>query len=327
MLNVEALALTVDRPPSSVDTGRRPYRGRFAPSPTGSLHFGSLVAAVASYLSARQAGGLWLLRIDDLDRVREVPGSAGHIVQTLACFGFEWDGPIVRQSERTERYIAALAQLIESGLAYPCSCSRKTILAASPASPGEEPRYPGWCRSGARDPEAPCAMRFKVEPGDVTFEDEVHGVVRIDVAADCGDFVIKRRDGLFAYQLAVVVDDADQDITHVVRGADLLDSTPRQLLLQRALGLAHPMYAHVPLATDAQGVKLSKSAGAGKVDDTRPVEEIWRALQFLRQSPPPPLREASLETLWTWAVEHWTTAPLKGLRRGTIVASSTDASG
>ena len=303
------------------------YRGRFAPSPTGPLHFGSLVAAVASYLEARKAGGEWLVRIEDVDRLREVPGSADEIIRTLATFGFEWTGSIVRQSARTEAYEAALARLIRAGLAYPCSCSRKEIAASlNNAAGSEEARYPGFCRQGPRDPSVAMAMRFRVEPGEVEFVDQIQGSIRLDVDRDCGDFVIKRRDGFFAYQLAVVVDDADQGITHVVRGADLLTSAPRQILLQRALALPTPVYAHVPLATDRQGMKLSKSAGAGAVDVTKPVDELWRSLDFLRQSPPEQLRNADLRTLWAWAVEHWTTAPIRGLRQIAVVASSTGRS-
>lgn len=302
---------------------RAAYRGRFAPSPTGALHFGSLIAAVASYLAARKAGGEWLIRIEDVDRTREVPGSADSIVRALDAFGFEWTGSIVRQSDRTPAYQAALERLRHADLIYECSCSRKAIAEATADQTRDEPRYPGWCRSGSCDPSLPCAIRFKVEPGRVAFDDEIAGHLAIDVSADCGDFVITRRDGLFAYQLAVVVDDAEQGITHVVRGADLLTSTPRQLLLQRSLGFAEPAYAHVPLATDEHGVKLSKSAGAGAVDVTKPAEEIWRALHFLRQTPPAQLRSADLETLWSWAVEYWTTAPLKGLGQAAVVASST----
>lgn len=298
------------------------YRGRFAPSPTGALHFGSLVAAVASYLAARRQGGEWLVRIEDVDRTREVPGSADGIVTTLATFGFEWTGSIVRQSDRIERYEAALSELQRLELVYPCSCSRKSIAAAAPAASDDEPRYLGWCRRGVLDQAVPRALRFKVERS-ADFVDAIQGSVSIDVQHDCGDFVVKRRDGLFAYHLAVVVDDAEQGVTEVVRGADLLTSTPRHILLQQALGLATPAYAHVPVATDDQGVKFSKSADAGAVDVTKAGEEIWRALQFLRQSPPLELRSADLQTLWTWAVENWTTEPLKGLRRVATIASST----
>ena len=301
-----------------------PYRGRFAPSPTGPLHFGSLVTAVASYLDARRAGGEWLLRIEDVDRTREVPGSADLILRSLESLGFEWAGPIAWQSDRTALYEAALERLANNSCVYPCSCSRKAIASASVGiSETDEPRYPGWCRLGPREAGRPCAIRFKVDAGPVSFDDGIQGRQVMDVDAEAGDFVVKRRDGLFAYQLAVVVDDAEQRISHVVRGADLLTSTPRQILLQRALNLSTPQYAHVPLATDDRGVKLSKSAGAGAVDVTKPAEELWRTLHFLRQSPPAELRHARVETLWSWAVEHWTTCPLKGLHQTAIVASST----
>jgi len=299
--------------PSQVASTAR-YRGRFAPSPTGPLHFGSLVAATASYLAARKAHGDWLVRIEDVDRTREVPGSADDILRTLEQFGFEWTEPVVRQSARTELYAGALAQLTQSGRIYPCSCSRKEI-AASNLQSQDEPYYPGWCRDEPRRPGVACATRFRVDSNVVSFVDEIQGVISSDVSADSGDFVLKRRDGLFAYQLAVVVDDADQAVTHVVRGADLLTSTPRQLLVQQSLQMNTPEYAHVPLAIDDKGVKLSKSAGAGAVDTSHVVEELWRALHFLRQQPPEELRSYPLRQLWSWAVEHWTTAPLRGARR------------
>ena len=295
------------------------YRGRFAPSPTGALHFGSLTAALASYVAARQAGGDWLVRIEDVDRQRTVPGSAEAIIAMLRAFGFQWTesvaSPIVRQSERTPLYTKALTQLLQSGAAYECSCSRAEIaaVAGTQTADGDEARYPGWCRAGVRDPTRPRAIRLRTPPGIVAFDDDMQGVVAIDVAEQVGDFVIRRRDGFFAYQLAVVVDDADQRITHVVRGADLLTSTPRQILLQRALGLPTPRYAHVPLATDANGVKLSKSAGAAAIDTDHPAVQLWRVLSFLRQNPPPELRESELTTIWTWAFEHFDPAALRGV--------------
>jgi glutamyl-Q tRNA(Asp) synthetase len=295
------------------------YRGRFAPSPTGDLHFGSLVAAVASYLAARSANGDWLVRIEDIDSPREVPGSADSILRTLDAFGFEWTGSIARQSERTAAYQEALDRLASAGHVYRCSCSRKEIAALGQ---GDEPRYPGTCRHGPLHPGNACAIRFMVEPGYLSFIDEIQGSVAVDISAESGDFVVKRRDGLFAYQLAVVVDDAEQGVTHVVRGGDLLTSTPRQLLLQQSLGLATPAYAHVPLATDHHGVKLSKSAGAGAVMATKPAEELWRVLQFLRQGPPPELRSSSLRSLWEWAVHHWTTTPLRGLSQAAVESDS-----
>jgi glutamyl-Q tRNA(Asp) synthetase len=307
------------------DQSRSRYRGRFAPSPTGHLHFGSLVAAVASYLAARQAGGEWLVRIEDLDEPRVVPGSTESILRTLADFEFEWTESIVRQSERSDLYEAALKRLYEAGRVYPCSCSRKEIAAAG--QDGEEARYPGWCRNGPLHLNAPVAIRFRTDPGEIAFNDEIQGPVRSDVNAESGDFVLKRRDGLFAYQLAVVVDDAEQGVTHVVRGADLLSSTPRQLLVQQALGFAAPRYAHVPLATDHRSVKLSKSAGAGAVDATKPAQELWRALQFLRQQPPGELRSSPLKPLWEWAVHHWTTSPLHGIREAVVDAELVNKTG
>src|SRR5262245_30741435 len=222
---------------------RGAYRGRFAPSPTGPLHFGSLVAAVGSYLSARAADGAWLIRIEDIDPPREVPGSADSIVATLAGFGFEWNESIVFQSERSDLYREALERLTASGAAYPCSCSRSEIAAAGTGGPDDEPRYPGWCRSGVRSPQRAQAIRLPVSDECVAFDDAIQGRVTANVAETVGDFVIRRRDGLTAYQLAVSVDDAAQDITHVVRGADLLESTPRQILLQRTLDFAPPKYA------------------------------------------------------------------------------------
>jgi glutamyl-Q tRNA(Asp) synthetase len=295
-----------------------PYRGRFAPSPTGDLHFGSLVAAVAGYVCARQAGGDWIVRIEDLDTQREVPGSAERIIATLQRFGFEWTESIVRQSARVDLYTAALTELLQSGAAYACSCSRAEIgaVAATAANGdelGDELRYPGWCRNGVRDPSRPVAFRFRTPPGLTAFTDDIRGLTQINVDAQVGDFIIRRRDGFFAYQLAVVVDDAAQGITHVVRGADLLSSTPRQILLQRALGLPPPRYAHVPLATDGNGVKLSKSAGAAAIDLERPGAQLWRVLRFLGQNPPPELRESQLPAIWMWAFEHWTLVPLGGM--------------
>jgi glutamyl-Q tRNA(Asp) synthetase len=297
------------------------YRGRFAPSPTGPLHFGSLVAATASYLDARQAGGDWLLRIEDLDPPREVPGSADQIIATLDALGFQWTESIVRQSERAAAYQAALDRLLDAGLAFPCSCSRTELQAAQPSGREEsdELYYPGWCSNGARVPDRPLAIRFRVGAGAIAFDDRLQGPQTSNIARDTGDFVIRRRDGLFAYQLAVVVDDDAQNITHVVRGADLLGSTARQISLQGALGLPTPMYAHLPLAIDANGIKLSKSTGAAAVDARQPARELWRTLQFLKQGPPPDLRRAPVASLWEWAIEHWQVPPLAGLRQMELV--------
>ena len=302
------------------------HRGRFAPSPTGPLHFGSLVAAVGSYLSARHAGGEWLLRIEDLDTPREVPGSADQIIATLDAFGFEWTGSILRQSSRRDAYESATQQLLNAGLAFHCSCTRSELLAlhtnntngAAQCFEGDELRYPGVCRQGVRAPHRKTAVRLFVTPGETEVLDLIQGRFTVDVSAEVGDFVIRRRDQLHAYQLAVVVDDGLQGITVIVRGADLLNSTPRQMILQRLLNLPTPMYAHLPVVTDANGIKLSKSAGAAAIDVSRPTEELWRALRFLRQAPPPDLRRGELATLWEWAIKHWQLQPLNGQRQAAI---------
>lgn len=296
-----------------------PYRGRFAPSPTGPLHFGSLVAAVGSYLAARHAGGEWLVRIEDLDPPREIPGSADQIVATLAALGFEWTESIVRQSSRTSLYEAAVNKLLYQGNAFYCSCTRAEIEAATgPARDADELRYPGWCRDGVRMPQRKLAVRFRTPSGLIAFDDGIHGLTHSAVDTEIGDFVIRRRDGLFAYQLAVVVDDAAQGITDVVRGADLLSSTPRQILLQQALRLPTPAYAHMPVATDRNRIKLSKSAGVATLDLQHPDEVLWQVLRFLRQAPPYELRRSGLATLWNWAITHWTPAPLNGIKSAPV---------
>ncbi len=254
------------------DMPHAPYRGRFAPSPTGPLHVGSLVAAFGSWLMARHAGGEWWIRIEDLDPPREAPGAADAQLRTLTAFGLVSDGPVVRQSARHGRYRAALDRLLARGLAFPCRCSRSDLAAADGIHRS--------CRPGANRAEA--AIRLRVQDQHpVSFDDLLHGRVEQDVVAAVGDFVLLRADGFWAYQLAVVVDDADQGITHVVRGADLLDSTPRQILLQRALELPTPSYAHLPLVVDTAGQKLSKSLAAMPVDGADPLPALrlaWRAL-------------------------------------------------
>jgi len=258
------------------------YVGRFAPSPTGPLHFGSLVAAVASWLDARSQSGRWLVRIEDVDGPRTVPGADREILRSLQAFGLEWDGEVAWQSARTELYEAALRRLRDSGHVYRCRCSRREI-ADSAVSGIEGPLYPGICRGLGLGLDIDGADRFRAAPGAVAFDDRVMGTVVQDVAAEVGDFVLRRRDGLYAYQLAVVVDDADQGITDVVRGADLLLSTPRQILLQRALGVPTPRYLHLPVAAHASGQKLSKQSHAVPVDPSKPREALARALLFLGQ--------------------------------------------
>lgn len=279
--------------------------GRFAPSPTGPLHFGSLLTAVGSYCLARQAGGLWRLRIEDLDRPRVVPGAAEEILRTLETLGLVWDGEVVWQSRRTERYVEMLTRLEARHLVYGCSCSRKDILASAP-HPGEEgPVYPGTCRSGLRPGHAARAWRLRVPASSVALIDGVFGAQNQSLADEVGDFVLRRADGLFAYQLAVVVDDADAGVTQVVRGQDLLASTPRQIYLQECLGLLHPRYIHLPLALAANGEKISKRHGPAAIDQTGGGPLIWRALRFLGQSVPLALRGAPPQELLAWGVAHF----------------------
>lgn len=261
--------------------------GRFAPSPTGPLHFGSLVAALASWLDARAAGGRWLVRIEDLDAPRVVAGAADDILRTLDALGLEWDGPVVHQSERTALYRSALAHL--EGETYWCGCSRREIADSSLGLAADGARiYPGTCRDGLPAGKARRALRVRAA-GVVEFEDRVQGRVRQDLGREAGDFVLLRADGQFAYQLAVVVDDADQAVTDVVRGCDLLDSTARQVHLQRLLGCITPRYLHVPAAVNAAGEKLSKQSGAPPARDR---EALWRALAFLGQPAARDLSEA-----------------------------------
>jgi glutamyl-Q tRNA(Asp) synthetase len=288
------------------------YRGRFAPSPTGPLHFGSLVAAVGSYLEARTHHGTWLVRMEDLDPPREMPGAADRILKTLEAYGFVWDGEVLYQSRRSEAYEATLDTLRRSGLIYPCGCTRREI--ADSAIHGiEGPVYPGTCRHGLAVGKTARAWRIRVEDRTITFKDAVQGVVSQNLAQDIGDFVLKRADGFHAYQLAVVVDDAEQGITHIVRGADLLDSTPRQIYLQQVLQLPTPSYAHLPVVTNAAGEKLSKQTLAAPMGLDSPAAALWRALEFLGQRPPAEL-QYDLPLLWQWAHAHWRLSSVPGKR-------------
>ena len=253
------------------------YRGRFAPSPTGPLHFGSLLAALGSWLLARHAGGEWLVRIEDLDPPREVPGAAAEQLRALAAFGLESDAPVLWQSSRGEAYQAALDRLLAAGAAFACHCSRAALAAGGNGVHRQ-------CVPGATRPDP--AIRLRVPEGAiVAFDDAIQGRFEQDVAAAVGDFVLRRADGPWAYQLAVVVDDAAQGVTDVVRGADLLDSTPRQILLQCALGLPTPRYAHLPLVLDGEGRKLSKSLAALPVDAGDPLPALHSAWAALGQAP------------------------------------------
>ena len=285
------------------------YRGRFAPSPTGPLHFGSLVAAVASWVDAPAAGGEWLVRMEDVDTTRTVPGAADEILRALEAFGLAWDGEVAWQSERTALYEAALDRLAASGAVYRCRCSRRE-LADSGIAGIEGVVYPGTCRTLALAASVAVADRVRVGPQSIAFDDRVQGRVEQCLDADIGDFVLRRRDGLFAYQLAVVVDDADQGITDVVRGADLLLSTPRQIHLQRLLGFPTPRYLHVPVATHPGGQKLSKQTRAPAVDPARPGTALAAALDFLGQGV---LQGGPREILAT-AVARWDPRKIPGTR-------------
>lgn len=273
-----------------------PYRGRFAPSPTGPLHAGSLLAAFGSWLLARHAGGTWLVRVEDLDPPREVPGAVDRQLAALAAFGLHSDEPVLRQSGRGARYQAALDRLLAGGHAFVCHCSRSDLA----TSGGIHRR----CVARAARPDP--AIRLRVADGSiVAFDDGLAGRVEQDVAGEVGDFVLKRADGLWAYQLAVVVDDAEQAITDVVRGVDLLDSTPRQILLQRTLGLPTPNYLHLPLVLDEHGDKLSKSSAAMPVDAGDPLPALRRAWQALGQDPAALRAVADVDSLLRTAVENF----------------------
>lgn len=279
------------------------YVGRFAPSPTGPLHFGSLVAALGSYLDARAQSGRWLVRMEDLDRPREVPGAADLILKSLEQFGFEWDGAIEYQSRREDAYHQAAEELQHSGLLYACGCSRRDIRNNGRMGP-EGPVYPGTCRDGLPPGCKRRTLRLRTTPDAIEIDDRLQGRLEQNVEADVGDFIIHRADGLYAYQLAVVVDDAWQGVTHVVRGADLLTSTPRQIYLQQVLGLDHPTYAHLPLAVDEEGRKLSKQRASEPVNPQNPSPPLLAALRHLGQpAPPEPWDDA--RTVLDWAIRHW----------------------
>ena len=283
--------------------GPQQYTGRFAPSPTGPLHFGSLVAALASFADARSAGSGWLVRIEDLDPPREQPGAVELILRALEHYGFEWDGPILMQSSREAAYADALERLRAGGKVFRCGCTRLELRGGQPGVGGERV-YPGTCRNGLPAGRRPRSWRLHVDDSEIAFTDRVQGRQSQVLVRDVGDFVVRRADGRWAYQLAVVVDDAEQGITDVVRGADLLASTPRQIWLQRQLGLPTPRYAHVPVVVDANGEKLSKQTRAAPLPMEQPQVALASAWRFLDQTAPDDNFGSAAE-FWRWAIPRW----------------------
>lgn len=278
------------------------YRGRFAPTPSGPLHFGSVVAAAGSRADARAHGGQWHLRVDDLDAPRVVPGATDSILRTLEALGMHWDGPVVLQSSRRERHAEALERLRGRARLYGCSCSRREVEAAGLRGL-DGPRYPGTCRDGPRHPGRALAVRIDTTGARSSIHDLLQGPVTQDLEREVGDFVVWRSDGVASYQLACVTDDAGAGFDHVVRGADLLIHTPRQAWLMDLLGLPRPAWLHLPVALDCAGHKLSKQTLASPVDCDRPMETLRAAFGFLGHPPPPEV--ASLDELWRWIATAW----------------------
>lgn len=292
-----------------------PYVGRFAPSPSGPLHLGSLLAAVASYLQAKANNGRWLLRIEDIDPPREQAGADRIIIDALRAYGFEWDGPVIYQSHSLQRHEQLVSELLLNGNAYPCTCSRRDLANAKRSSLGTI--YPGNCRNGSRS-QGDFAIRVRTNNQPIQFCDRLQGNVVQRLETESGDFVIKRRDGLIAYHLAVVADDNEQGVTEVVRGIDLLDSTPRQIHLQNLLSFQTPHYLHIPVAENLDGQKLSKLTGATAVDTQHVGPSLVRVLQLLGQQPSRGLANASLGSIWHWAIEHWQVNALENQKSITI---------
>ncbi len=272
------------------------YIGRFAPSPTGPLHFGSAVAALASFLQARSCGGKWFVRIEDIDPPRERVGASAAILDALLELGLKWDGEVRYQRYRSSAYDHALKQLESAGKTFACACTRRQL--------GDGP-YPGTCRNGVATGLVGRSTRVKVDSAEIGFDDLLQGRHHQQLVRDVGDYIIKRADGLYAYHLAVVVDDAADGITEIVRGVDLLDSTPRQIYLQRLLGLDTPKYVHIPVVLNQSGVKLSKQTEATPIDPTSSRRVLIEALKFLQQAPPPKLNDQTRDEILEWAVANW----------------------
>ncbi|MGB5722557.1 MAG: tRNA glutamyl-Q(34) synthetase GluQRS [Woeseiaceae bacterium] len=285
-----------------------PYVGRFAPSPTGPLHFGSLVAATASYLQSRAMDGQWLLRVEDIDPPREQAGATDVILRALEHYGFEWQTDPIFQSQSRTAHDEALQSLLDRNLAYPCGCSRRDLADAPRGPLGTI--YPGTCRSGCDARET--AIRLRTSNDPISFVDGLQGLQTQHLESESGDFVIRRRDGLIAYHLAVVVNDALEGITEIVRGIDLMDSTPRQIWLQQLLDYPTPNYLHIPVITHPNGDKLSKLTGAQAIPMDDPGSGLFAALVALQQQPPQQLRRERLADIWQWGVENWRIDALQG---------------
>lgn len=284
-----------------------PYIGRFAPTPSGYLHFGSLLAALASYLDARSHNGRWLLRIEDLDTPRNIPGASQHILRTLEAYGLDWDGGVIYQSDRVTHYQQVINQWLESGDAYYCDCSRREILAHGNI-------YPGTCRDRQLPARADHAIRLRVDTTELTVSDRLQGHFTQRLSDTSGDFIIRRRDGIIAYQLAVVVDDIAQRVTDIVRGADLLESTPRQHWIYHLLQQPAPRYLHIPLIMRPDGEKLSKRLGSTPLEPKQASSTLYRALSFLAQDPPAELAGAPISQQLRWAISHWQPGQLPATR-------------
>ena len=280
------------------------YRGRFAPSPTGALHFGSLIAAVGSYLEAKSHNGEWLVRIENLDKPREIPTASHEIFRALEILGMEWDHEVIYQDQRKDTYENILTILNKRGLTYSCTCTRKEIADSSITGISGQ-IYGGTCRNNVRNEGRTGAVRIKTDNNIIEFEDSLHGLISQRLKRDAGDFILRRSDEIYAYQLAVVADDATQGITNVVRGADLLDSTPRQIYLQKLLGYPTPTYMHLPVAVNNRGEKLSKQTKAALLDVSNPVKQLIEAVNFLGQEPPIELLGNNVSSFWEWAIENW----------------------
>ena len=289
------------------------YIGRFAPSPTGPLHLGSLYAAVASFLQARSREGKWFVRIDDLDSNRNLPGAADGILTTLEAFGLFWDDSVLYQSKQLESYHTALAQLKQQQLLYPCICTRKALIQYHTHNSGSKV-YPEFCRNKQISENQEHALRIKTKNIDISFTDQLQGKITENLRQQQGDFILKRKDQIIAYQLAVVIDDQIQQVTEIVRGIDLLDSTTRQIYLQQKLGLNPQQYMHIPVIVDQQGCKLSKQTFATAVDHKAARATLFMILNLLKQSPPTELYNAPVEQQLVWAVANWNPENLKKVR-------------